>query len=946
MQKFITTVFTIAALLVNVSTTNAQGKKPLSRDVYNSWNAIEHVELSNDGRYISYELNPQFGDGKLIINQVGVKADTISRGADAGFSPSGDFITYRIKPTLSQVRKAKLAGKKKDEMPADSGAVAIFGGEKYVFPKLKSSLLPATSGSCVALLIETPEKKAVADTSIHDTIARNKAGKEPDSPRQKSKKKDKTPTFSLKLITPASGIELSRDSIASAYISENGLTLLYQVFSFDSIPNTELFAYNTGTRKSRSVFRDHGWIQNPVTDSEGKQIAFLFSADTVDTKVYSLYYANQFTAMIADTVAPGIQPGLCPGENGKIYFSADGTKLFYGVAPVPVKEPKDTLPDDEKARVDVWHWKDPLLQPQQLKQLGKEKKRTYLSVYLITEGRHVQLADADLKDITTGFKGNGNYALGFNENPYLIETSWKDASYRDVYLVDINTGKREKLLTRHDGPVSLSTTQKYVAWYSKNDSLWHTLNLTDNLSKAHFAGRQIHFYNEEHDIPSLPDAAGMAGWAQNDRYLMVYDGYDIWGLDPGGEKSLVNLTLGTGRNENARYHYALVNRKVPYIGENDEFLLSVFYEDSKDAGFCKLNIKGKPALKLLGRGPFKYSTPIKADGTDRIWFTKGNFNQYPDIVTTKLDFRQQITISDANPQKSEFLWGTVELFNWETADQQKHQGLLYKPENFDTGKKYPLLVYYYEKYADMLNQFYSPKPSRSIINPAYCVSNGYLVFIPDITYKTGFPGQCALDAVISGTNALAAYDFVDTTRMGLQGQSWGGYQTAWIVTRTSKFKAAMAGAPVSNMTSAYGGIRWESGMVREFQYEQGQSRIGATLWERPDLYIENSPLFAADKVETPLLIMSNDGDGAVPWYQGIELFTALRRLNKPAWLLNYNGDEHNLSRRSNMLDLDQRMMQFFDHYLKDAPMPEWMLNGIPAIQKGKNPGFSLAGSQD
>jgi len=141
------------------------------------------------------------------------------------------------------------------------------------------------------------------------------------------------------------------------------------------------------------------------------------------------------------------------------------------------------------------------------------------------------------------------------------------------------------------------------------------------------------------------------------------------------------------------------------------------------------------------------------------------------------------------------------------------------------------------------------------------------------------------------------------------------------------------------MTSAYGGIRWESGLVRQFQYEQSQSRLGKNLWEAPGLYIENSPVFAADRVKTPLLMMHNDHDGAVPWYQGIEYFTALRRLKKPVWMLVYNGDGHNLEKWPNRVDLSIRMLQFFDHYLKDQAMPLWMQKGIPATEKGKSHGY-------
>jgi len=253
-----------------------------------------------------------------------------------------------------------------------------------------------------------------------------------------------------------------------------------------------------------------------------------------------------------------------------------------------------------------------------------------------------------------------------------------------------------------------------------------------------------------------------------------------------------------------------------------------------------------------------------------------------------------------------------------------------------------MLVYFYERSSDRLNRYYIPKPIRSVINWTYYASNGYLIFIPDIVYRTGYPGPSAFDCIISGTQAMCnRFSFINREKLGIQGQSWGGYQTAYIITQTDMFKAAMAGAPVSNMTSAYGGIRWGSGLSRAFQYEESQSRIGATLWERRDLYILNSPLFFADQVNTPLLMMHNDEDGAVPWYQGIEFFNALRRLNKPVWMLVYNGAPHNLKRWADMEDLTIRMAQFFDHYLKGTPEPEWMKYGIPAIDKGKKFGLEF-----
>ena len=252
-----------------------------------------------------------------------------------------------------------------------------------------------------------------------------------------------------------------------------------------------------------------------------------------------------------------------------------------------------------------------------------------------------------------------------------------------------------------------------------------------------------------------------------------------------------------------------------------------------------------------------------------------------------------------------------------------------------------MIVYFYERNNNTLYNYLAPSPTPSRLNVPFFVSRGYVVFVPDIWYITGHPGKSAYDYIVSGTRALIKQGFIDSTKIGLQGQSWGGYQTAYLITQTNLYAAAWAGAPVVNMFSAYGGVRWETGVNRQMQYEKTQSRIGATIWDKPQLYIENSPLFHLQKVKTPLVIMSNDADGAVPWYQGIEFFTAMRRLHKPVWLLNYNGEAHNLVERRNRKDIQIREQQFFDWKLKGDPAPKWITEGVPAVFKGRDLGLGF-----
>ena len=306
---------------------------------------------------------------------------------------------------------------------------------------------------------------------------------------------------------------------------------------------------------------------------------------------------------------------------------------------------------------------------------------------------------------------------------------------------------------------------------------------------------------------------------------------------------------------------------------------------------------------------------------------------FPDYLVSDLSFATEKRVTDANPQQKDFLWGEAEAVRWVSLDGREVEGLLYKPAGFDPEKKYPMIVNFYEKSSSELYRHRIPEPGRSTIDYHYYTSNGYLVFSPDVYYTEGYPGQSAYNCVMPGIMSLIERGFVDEKRIGAQGHSWGGYQVAYLATRTTLFAAIESGAPVVNMFSAYGGIRWESGLNRSMQYEHEQSRIGGTIWQAPQRFWENSPLFSADKIETPILIMANDQDGAVPWYQGIEFFVALRRLGKPVWLLNYNGEPHWVDKAPNRKDFQMRMAQFFAHYLKDEPMPEWMEVGIPATDK-------------
>lgn len=918
-----------------------QNLKPLDHTVYDDWKSIESRKISDNGNWIAYEINPQEGDGKLFIYDKKRNLYTeFDRGKKPLFSPNSNFIVFKIVPEYDTVRKAKLKKVKKDKMPKDSLGVYIFDTKEIIkYPDLQGFKMPEKEADWIAIAVKSPTSKPIKDTINTDTTSVIKKKQNKSSGKKGKDKK----SYLLVMLNPITGDSIAFNDVARHTLSKDGSACAFVQISNDSIDSLTVSLFETRKMKTRNVFNGPGYNANISIDENGTQLAFTYSNDSVKEKAYGLFYFEtkmKQPKFIVDTNFHSLIDDWSVSENGKIYFNEKGDELYFGTAPKPIIAPKDTLTKDEKVSVDIWNWKDLKLQPQQLKELEREKKRSYVAVYFTESGKTFQLADKELPFVTIDKKSKGDFSLGYDTKPYQRMTSWEASRYRDIYLVDRSTRNRQLVLEKIASSFYLSPDQKYILWYNISDSTWNSYNVEKQSSAPLTNNRKVNFYYELNDVPNEAYSYGFCGWTRSGQPV-VYDKYDLWMLDPSGKKDPICLTNGYGRTNKLSFRYIKLDKDEVVLPKN--MMLSAFDNKTKGDGFYTLSEKSGVDPEKLIMEEVNFSRPVKARDSEEMIFTKSTFKDFPDLYVSNLKLENIHKITNANPQQSEYLWGDVKLVSWVSFNGDTMQGMLYTPENLDPNIKYPMLVYFYERYSNRLHSYITPRPIRSVINFSYYVSNGYVIFIPDIKYRTGYPGASAYDCIVSGTQAMCdEYDFIDRANLGIQGQSWGGYQVAYLVTRTDMYKAAMAGAPVSNMTSAYGGIRWGSGLSRAFQYEQTQSRIGGNLWDKLPLYMENSPLFYLDRVNTPLLIMHNDKDGAVPWYQGIELFNGLRRLDKPVWMLVYNGGPHNLKRRADCKDLTVRMQQFFDHYLKGAPEPVWMKYGVPAINKGKEFGFEMA----
>lgn len=907
-------------------------KKPLTHDVYDGWKEITYRALTNDGAHAAYTINPQDGDGKVVFHNLKTMAqDSVHRASNISLTWDSRHAIFKITPQKEQVKELRRQKKKKEELPNDSLGIYAFTNRKTEkIAEVKSYKIPEKAGGWLAYQLEAP-KPPKPDTA-------KKAAKP-----KKVKKNTDDNGYTLVLRNLNNNQESQFGYVKDYTFAKFGQGLLFHTTGNDSTLKPGVYWYDLQANQLNTLFEGKSKykVKGLSISEDGTQAAFLVDADTTKALIryHQLYYwkkGESAARVLANEKSTGIPTEWIVNENYTPAFSKDGSKLYFGTSPKPVVQ-DTTLLAEEIVNVEVWTWKDDYIYPQQNTRLNADKRRSYVSVIQLNDNRIVQLANESMPSLEFGDEGNASVALAENETPYLVMRTWDTDVYKDLQLVNLRDGSVQTIQQKVKGNARLSPKANYVVWFSNPDTAYFSYSIATKKIVKLNEGLSIKFADEEDDHPYYPYAYGIAGFTANDALLLAYDRYDIWAFDPENRKAPINLTK-IGRDQKTRFRYVRLDPEERFLDPEKEMLVSAFNETTKQSGFYKLSLKDGKLTKLI-MGDYRYGNAIKSLQANAMLFTRESFTEFPDVWTSDFSFSNPKKLSTANPQMSKYLWGSVESVTWTSADNIPLEGLLYKPEGFDPKKKYPMMVYFYEKNSQNIHQHIAPAPIRSSINYSMYTSNGYLVFVPDIVYKIGFPGESAMNCIMPGVTSLIAKGFVDEKRIGIQGHSWGGYQIAYMVTRTNLFRAAEAGAPVVNMISAYGGIRWESGLSRMFQYEQTQSRIGGTLWEKPMHYIENSPIFFADKVQTPLLMMHNDGDGAVPWYQGIEYYMALRRLDKPVWMLNYNGQGHGLTQRHHRTDFAKRMMQFFDHYLKDAPMPDWMKKGVPAIEKGINQGI-------
>ena len=892
---------------------NAQ-KQVLDHTVYDNWQSIKETVIQAQGQFVAYTVLPQEGDGILYLKQLNNKWQlVIPRGAQPVFSQDGNFLVCKIKPFFGETRKAKIDKKKAYELPKDSLFIFDLVNKKsQLIASVKSFQLPEKGNGVIAYLMDkkgdiNKEGTTLVFQNLSDTLKHN------------------------------------FKQVAQYAMQPTGANvLIYQVNTKEHPAQVSLVKLSDTTPKilSSQLFSATGldW------DEQGNQAVYYVELDSTSKalqKNYAVaYYKNGMDTAIrvVNRQDKNLPTGYVIGGDRKLNFSKSGKVLELGIQPIlPIKD--TSLPEFERVSIDIWHYADENLQPMQLKNLEASLKSTETILYRPQENLLTYLGKISENNIKLTGEGDGDWAYATIDSVHAEATQWQGYSLKDIYAINTKSGQKKLVTSNWKGQlISASYNGAKLLYFDEPHKCYYVYDVQTNQKQIIAKDIKHALSDEENDMPDDPNAYGIAKWMDNNEQVIIYDRYDLWLVDVNGKTP--SKRLSNGRFSKTEYRFVETDPTIKVFNNNSILMIKGYNEVDKTESIGNL-VLNTSQLFINNQLPMHFTTVSAAKKSTDFVMLQENEKMSPNLFAyTRNNIAQNPTaISSLNPQQSNYNWLTSEIVKWKSYTGKLTEGVLYKPQDFDSHKKYPMIVYFYERNNQTLHNYLAPTPTGSRLNIPFFVSRGYLVFVPDIWYKKGYPGQGAYDYIVSGTKALIQKGFVDSTKIGLQGQSWGGYQIAYLITKTNMFAAAWAGAPVVNMTSAYGGIRWGSGMNRQFQYEKTQSRIGATLWERPDLYLKNSPLFSLPKVTTPVVIMSNDADDAVPWYQGIEMFTAMKRLHKKAWLLVYNNEFHNLVERRNKKDIQIREQQFFDYYLKNELMPKWMSEGVPAKMKGRTLGL-------
>jgi len=923
----------------------ASSLRQLSAEDLRAWKTIRGTALSHDGQWFAYVVAPNEGDAEVVVRPTGEGAERrfpvgeLPAGPGAGLQLAGDgrWVAFLKYPTAEEARRMRTSRR-----PIQSKAVVVDlrSGETREFEKIRRVAFGGDRPRWLAMQAYGPDAGPGAGGSAPGGGA---PGGAPAAPAA----------------APGAGTDLLLHELGTATVinvgnvnefafDETGEHLAWTIDARERLGNG-LHVRNLRTDVTRVLESESALYRRMQWADSGAALAVL--RGTIDSAGKDTSYAViGFSALTASaptrvmvTNTSGLPAGQRISANRTPTWSRDLSVLYFGtMVPMPASGQRPDVrpaagtpgamqtpappagPDDLPTLV-IWHGKESRLQSAQQVQEAADRSFNYLAAWRVRENRFIELANESLRNVTAA--PGDRWAIGNDTRAYELEANLEGINRRDVWVIDLTNGTRRRALTAQQFVAMPSPDGSRLLYFA--DGHYHVQDMATGASRNITASLPVSFVNTEDDHNVDRPPVPPVGWVRGSASVLLSDGWDVWQVPVQGGAA-VNLTVN-GRREGIRYRQRMVwDPKERGIDLSKPVYFHLYGERTKKEGLARL-AAGRPGPERFLWDDAKVSVSRARDADVFVW-PRQTFREFPDYWTAGPTFQSPRRLTDANPQQAQFAWSPGgRLVDFVSDKGDSLQAALFLPAGYREGQSYPTVVYIYEKLSQNLHMYATPNETRAL-NPSVYTSRGYAVLMPDIVYKINDPGMSAVWTVIPAVKAAAATGIVDIANVGLHGHSWGGYQTAFLVTQTDMFKSAIAGAALTDMVSMYSSVYWNSGGANQPIFVSSQGRFKGNFIDNYDAYIRNSPVFHAKNVKTPLLLLHNEKDGAVDFNQGITYYNTLRQLGKDVVLLQYVGENHGLSQPRNQKDYSGRMDEFFGHYLRGEAAPDWLKEGVPRLR--------------
>jgi dipeptidyl aminopeptidase/acylaminoacyl peptidase len=917
--------------------------RPLQLSDAKDWRRIGTSGLSRDGQWFAYRVGPGEGDGEVIVKQTKGDKQYKFPGGDGtfgqiSFSADSRWFVFSISPRRPPAAPPTPGAAPRPPSPSKVALLNLTSGEKVEFESVRRF---AFSG-------DAPTHLAMHRSAPPGPVGPPAPGTPP--PGNGS---------DLILRELATGSELTLGNVADFSFDKKGQWLALTIDTQGQTGNgIQLRNMKTAALyqldAAKATYQGMNWTEK----GDGLVVLRGIEDKGFKGKLYSVLGFTGFDAATPQKIVydprddKTFPTGMTVSSNRNASFSDDLGTLFFGInelkkaddKPAAPAKPDATKPDakpdaakpetakpgsadskKEKPDLVIWHWQDDRPQPMQELQAGSDRSFNYLCCYRVKDKKFLRLADDEVRQVTVAAKQR--WAVGFDDRAYRRQAYLDGKRFQDVYVFDLQTGQRRPALKKVRWFLGASPAGTHFVYY--DDGHFHAYDMATGKTTRITEGAAVSFINTEDDHNIDRPPTGFAGWAKDGSSVLLSDNWDLWQLPIQGGAA-VNLTVN-GRKEGIRYGSPLILDPEEHGYDASKPLYFPCHgEWTKKSGLARKDPGASEPVRLCwddaNLGPF-----VKARQADVFLYTRQTWKDYPDYCVCDATFQSPRKLTSVGTEQPKVtLSSGAMLVDYTSTKGDRLQGALFLPANYEKGKSYPTIVYIYERLSQSLHR-YTP-PSAGGFNPAIYTSNGYAVLMPDIKYKVNDPGMSAVWCVLPALDAAVKTGVVDRAHVGLHGHSWGGYQTAFLITQTDAFKAAIAGAPLTDLISMYSSMYWNTGSANQPIFESSQGRFTSGYWDNLEAYMRNSPVFHAKNVKTPLLLLHNDKDGAVDFTQGIEYFNTLRRLDKPVIMLQYKGENHGLAKTANQRDYAVRMREFFDHHLMGKPAPAWLKDGVPHLK--------------